>query len=126
MPALRMNTNFNDNHIYFLLNHHHTYYILLHDSNFFFGFYNPSFPIVRESAVNPNLTFNNYNNIVLTEVEELDLPEDPCNPDPDYNFQTCFKQSLSGQVGYRTSWDRWSHQNLPLCTNMEQFRLPVH
>ena len=54
-------------------------------------------------------------------MEELDLPEDPCNTDPDYNFQACVRESLSSQVGCRTKWDRWSHKDIPLCTEMEQF-----
>jgi hypothetical protein len=119
---LKMTPDYEETQIIFLLSYHHTYYILMHDTNFFFGIYNPSFPIVREAAVNPNLTSNYYHYLIVTEVEELDLPEDPCNLDPDYNFQTCFKQSLSSQVGCRTSWDRWSHPDMPLCTNMEQFR----
>ena len=72
--------------------------------------------------VEPNNTSSHYYNLALTEVEELDLPEDPCNTDPDYNFQACIKESLSSQVGCRTRWDRWSHKDMPLCTNMEQFR----
>jgi hypothetical protein len=108
--------------IIFLLSYHYTYYILMHDPNFFLGFYNPSFPMVREIAIKPNLTVNHFNYLIATEVEELNLPEDPCNPDPDYNFQTCFKESLSRQVGCRTSWDRWSRPDMPLCTNMDQFR----
>ena len=33
-----------------------------------------------------------FSRLELTEVEELDLPEDPCNPDPDYNFQAGCRQ----------------------------------
>ena len=108
--------------IYLLLSHSFTYYFLLHDPHFFFGLYNPSYPMARLAAVNPNLTKNFYHYLIMTEVEELDLHEDPCNPDPDYSHQTCLKQSLSSQVGCRTRWDRWSRQDLPLCATIDQFR----
>ena len=111
-----------EDQIYLLLSHKFTYYFILHDPNFFFGFYNPSFPMAREAAVNPSLTKNYYHYLIVTDVKELNLPEDPCNPAPDYNYQTCFKLSLSRQVGCRTSWDRWSRADLPLCTDIGQFR----
>ena len=114
-------TTFEDQ-IYLLLSHSFTYYFLLHDPHFFFGLYNPSYPMARLAAVNPNLTKNFYHYLIMTEVEELDLHEDPCNPDPDYSQQTCLKQSLSSQVGCRTRWDRWSCQDLPLCATIDQFR----
>ena len=119
---LQMHPNRYDDQITFFLSKHFTYYILIHDPNFFFGFYNPNYPMLRETAVNPNTTLNYYHYLIVTDVEELDLPEDPCNPDHDYNYQTCFKQSLSRQVGCRTSWDRWSRTDLTLCTDMGQFR----
>ena len=58
----------------------------------------------------------------LTEVEELDLPEDPCKTDPDFNFQACVRKSLSSRVGCTTKWDRWRHKSTPICTSMAQFR----
>jgi hypothetical protein len=122
LVPLKLSPDDEEHQLLLLLSYHYTYSILIHDPKFFFGFYNPSFPMVRESAVNPNSTSNYYHYLIVTEMNELDLPEDPCNPDPGYNFQTCLKQSLSRQVGCRTRWDRWSRLNLPLCTNMEQFR----
>ena len=92
---LQMSSNFFEDQVFLLLSHHFTYYFLIHDPNFFFGFYNPSFPMVREAAVNPNLTMNYYHFLIVTEVKELDVPEDLCQPDLDYSYQTCFKQSLS-------------------------------
>lgn len=118
---VQMCSTFEDQ-IYLLLSHSFTYYFLLHDPNFFFGFYNPSYPMARLAAVNPNFTKNVYHYLIMTEVAELDLLEDPCNPDPDYSHQTCLKQSLSSQVGCRTRWDRWSRQDLPLCATIDQFR----
>ena len=71
--------------------------------------------------MNPNKTSNGYYKLALTEVKELDLPDDPCNPDPDYKFQTCVKESLSSQVGCRSRWDKLSQPDRPECTQMEQY-----
>ena len=35
---------------------------------------------------------------MFAKVEELDLPEDPCNPRPDYNFYVCVRNAISNQV----------------------------
>ena len=72
--------------------------------------------------INPNTTLSHYYRLALTEVEELDLPADPCNPDPDYKFQACVKESLSSQVGCRSRWDTLSDQDRPVCTEIEQYR----
>ena len=90
----------------FVLSRSFVYVILVHDPKFFFGSYNPVFPIVRSYLEASNKTENFYHDLMLTEVLELDLPEDPCNTDPGYDFQACFKRSLSSQVGCRTRWDR--------------------
>ena len=91
---LPISSNYDKDQAYILLSHNFTYYFLIHDP-YFFGFYNPSYPMVRKAAINPNLTLNYYHFLIVTNVEELDLPGDPCQPGPDYIYQTCFKQSLS-------------------------------
>ena len=34
----------------------------------------------------------------ISKVQELNLPEDPCNPDPDYNFFTCVQKNTTEKV----------------------------
>jgi hypothetical protein len=98
------------------------YRIILHDPFYYVVNINPTtFPSIL-LEIRPNETRSHYYGLALTEMEELDIPEDPCNPDPDYNFQACIKESLSRQEGCRTRWDRWSHQDRPLCRQMDQFR----
>jgi hypothetical protein len=48
---LKITPDFEESQIYFLLSYHYTYYITMHDPNFFPGFYNPNFPMVRETAI---------------------------------------------------------------------------
>ena len=95
--------------------------VMVHDPKFFILNLNPFGLPTIEAVLRANSN-NVYYQLILTEVEELDLPEDPCNTDPDYNFQACVRESLSSQVGCRTKWDRWSHQDIPLCTELVQFR----
>ena len=109
------------NQIYIALKHDIIYQIFIHDPNYFILSYNPSFGSIMR-IVNPNISTNYYYNLIMTEVQELDLPEDPCNTDPDYNFQACIKKSQSSLVGCRTKWDRWSHQDTPLCTTVAQYK----
>ena len=35
---------------------------------------------------------------IIFKVEELKLPDDPCDPRPDYNFYVCVRKSVSNQV----------------------------
>ena len=60
--------------------------------------------------------------ITLTEVEELNVPDDPCNEDPDYDYRNCIKESFLRKVGCTTKWDNIKHKDLPLCGNHTQFR----
>ena len=119
-PDLRL-THFDRHRLVLALRRGFIHQIFIHDPNFFEVTYKPSFPGLL-LTVNPNSSFNHFNSIVLTEVEELDLPEDPCNTDPDYNFRACVSNSLSRRVGCRTRWDPWSHQETPLCTTIQEYK----
>ena len=44
------------------------------------------------------IEFQIFPRISLTEVQELNLDDDPCNPDLEYNFQACVKENLASQV----------------------------
>ena len=101
--------------MYIALNPKLYYRLFIHEKNFFLINFSPmDFPILYRK-VQTSLTPSLYYRLALTEVEELDLPEDPCNTDPDYNFQACIKESLSSQVGCRTKWDCCIHKYMPIC-----------
>ena len=78
-----------DDQLFIHLLHNATYYIEVHDGNFYLGFMNPNIPIefvhVRTSN-EPSF----YNFFETTEVENLNRPAKPCDPDPHYNFQVNF------------------------------------
>ena len=48
-------------------------------------------------------SFSHYYRLDLTEMNELNVPYDPCNPEPNYNFQMCLKKSVSEQVLYNVA-----------------------
>ena len=60
--------------------------------------------------------------ITLKKHKRLNLKERPCQEDPTYKFNTCIKQKLSERVGCRLSWDKWSDQEMEICTTDQQFR----
>ena len=65
------------------------YDIFVHDPIFFTLNYIPvAFPALSRSIV-VNKSESHFYPIVLAEVEELNLPQDPCNEDGKYNFQVC-------------------------------------
>ena len=80
--------------------------------------------------------FNHFRRIALTEVQELNIPVDPCNKDKGYNFSSCVRKILAEQViiddkratvnilkvGCRTLWDRWNGPGVANCTTGDQYR----
>ena len=73
--------------IYVLLDYDKTYDIFIHDSKFLAMNQNPNGPPSKYVKINPNTSFNHYNKLVLTKHYEMNIPNDPCVQDPDYNFQ---------------------------------------
>ena len=95
------------------------YELYFHDPKYFYLNLNsdPGFPRVRKEVYPELLPY--YYPITLTEVVELpDMPEDPCNDDPDYNFKECIKEYKIKKVGCRTKWD---NSKYPLCTRMKDY-----
>ena len=109
----------NTDQLFIALSYDLSYHVFIHDKSFFYMDENSLSSTKLE--INPNTTICHYYRIVLTEINELNLPADPCNPDPDYQFQTCVKESLSSQVGCRSRWDKLSQPDRPECTEMEQY-----
>ena len=98
------------------------YYIFIHDLKYFYATTNPESgaPFVRKVVYGKELSY--YYSFALTEVEELDVPNDRCNNDANYNFGTCVKESFSRKAGCKTKWDNLGKNNLQPCTTNQQFR----
>ena len=71
--------------------------------------------------------------MVMTEVEELDLKEDPCEKDEEYNFQVkayirignsflqaCVSESITRILECNLGWEEKSDKQLPPCNTAAQ------
>ena len=75
------------------------YEVFVHDGSFFSLSWIPggAFPfVVRTFEKSEKVWFP----IILTEVEELNLPQDPCNKDEKYNFQVLAVQKICSAKKY--------------------------
>ena len=68
-PSFKIGTNFKSDQIFLALSRHLNYVIHVYDPLFYFGFFNPSIPMVRETIV-PDDTVGKYYNLILTEVRD--------------------------------------------------------
>ena len=83
----RVGPNFMEEQIFIELHINNNYDIFVHDPKFFTLNYIPTAlpSIFRTILVNESV--NHYYKMIMTEVEELDLKDDPCEKDEEYNFQ---------------------------------------
>ena len=97
------------------------YEIYIHDPTFFYVTRNPKpgHPSFRDYVNSEKLPY--VYAFSLTEVKEINVPDDPCNEDSEYNFRKCIKESFSRRVGCRTKWDNLQNNDLPLCASIKQF-----
>ena len=72
--------------------------VMLHDPNFFIFNDNPYGLPTATRVFDAGTMFSHYHRIALSEIQELDLPTDPCNNDQSYNFNSCVRRSLARQV----------------------------
>jgi hypothetical protein len=75
-----------NNIIHLFLNTSLTFIVFVHDPKFFVYTYNPQAIPMTTWILPKSKTFMSLS-LVETERTDLDLPEDPCQPDPAYNFQ---------------------------------------
>ena len=97
--------------------------IFIHDKHFFIMNLNLiGLPSIYK-RLNPNTTDSHYYQFSLTEHEELNVPNDPCNEDKNYIYQVCIKQSISNQVGCKSYWDQLEkNNNIIQCNTLEEYR----
>ena len=74
------------------------YQIFLHDPNFFIFNDNPvAFPMevrIFQTGRSNSHCFR----LNLIQMNELNVPSDPCNTDPHFDFRTCVKESVAEKV----------------------------
>ena len=72
--------------------------IFIHDPKFFLYVDNPGALPMEFISFKTRTSYSHFYRLDLTEVNELNVPSDPCNPNLDYNFRICLKKSVSEQV----------------------------
>ena len=73
--------------IFVVLGKHVHLRIFIHDPCFFVTTRNPNYPFNYIKIDNPKTTQSHLYRLALTEVQELDVRDDPCNSEHDYNFK---------------------------------------
>ena len=92
-----LNTSWQETQMFVSLYRNFTYQLSIYDPKFFVLSISASLPTIQKT-LNPNATSNLWHFLKLTEVEELNTADDPCNDDPNYHFQRCVTESLSSKV----------------------------
>ena len=76
-----------------------TYQIFLHDPGFFILSDNPvAFPMEARVFKTGGMSSGHIYRLNLIQMNELNVPSDPCNEDPKFNFRTCVKGSIAEKV----------------------------
>ena len=110
----------------FLLDPNLNYRILIHDPNYYHILFKSVVPRIwvdYKAGKNMEAGTYDYHEIIVTEHQLLNRPEQPCEMKEDYNFLECVKTSQARMVGCRPPWDIWSPPSIPLCQTMHQLHI---
>ena len=121
-PRIKIGPNAGKDQLLLILNCTFIYDIYIHQKNFFVMNYNQlSLPFIHKKMI-PQRSDNLFYKMSATEHIELNVPEDPCEEDEEYEFTVCVKNSLARKFGCRPSWDVWGDQGRNVCTEVDQHR----
>ena len=85
--------------LYLLLAPNYTsVHLFLHDSRYFIFNVNPIGLSTLSTRFDAKIVGNHFQELALAEVNELDVPEDPCNSDRSYNFHACVQTSIAKEA----------------------------
>ena len=99
---MRIGPDDDEDQLYIVLYPQFVYQIFVHDPEFFVYNENPTAIPQMNQYLDAENTKSHYYRLDLTEMHELDIPNDPCNPNSDYNFHECVKASVAKQVSTRS------------------------
>ena len=104
----------------FDLNPNLKYRIEIHDPKFFiFNRLPETKPGIKYKWEEPNNTLTLLYLLMIEHVK-LNRPENPCNEDPEYDFQVCVKKSMANKTGCKMPWDLWSSIQIDTFNDVEQ------
>ena len=69
-------------------------HVMLHDPNFFIYNDNPYGVPTATQMFHAGTRASHYRRIAMSEMQELNLPSDPCNSDQSYNFNSCVREGF--------------------------------
>ena len=91
---IKIGPDYRTDQIFVVLEKHFSVRIFIHDPSFFITTENPSYPFNFLKIDNPKTIQSHYYRLALTEYHELDVRDDPCDSDLDYNFKVCLRISI--------------------------------
>ena len=104
---IRIGPDYRKEQLFVELYRNNNFEVFVHDPTFFTLNFNPVAFSVLSRLVLVNKSASHYYPMVMTEVKELDLPQDPCNEDEKYHFQVFILLSsrhATGRYRRRASW----------------------
>jgi hypothetical protein len=113
--------SFENSNSNFFLDPQLKYAVFIHDPTFFIIAFKPvPTPGIRFQMDEGFIFISLY--LSVTKHIKMNQKTNPCNEDPNYDFQLCVRNSLSRKVGCRLPWDLRSSSNIPLCLEMNQIK----
>ena len=91
-------TDGNDDQLFLVLFPNFVYSIFIHDPDYFLYSTNPVALPTLMTQFDTRTALSQYYRLDLTEVHELNHPEDPCDTDTKKGFNRCISRSVSAQV----------------------------
>ena len=123
-PKMRIGPEYQKDQLIILLDNGYIYDIFIHEKKFFILNDNQyTLPSIYVKLVpNNSNKVKIYYEISATQHLEMNVPDDPCEEEDQYNFRVCVKESLARRVGCRPSWDVWTDQTTRNCTEIDEHR----
>ena len=95
---LTIGTDGSQDQLFLVLFPEHVYTIFIFDPEYYLYSTNPvALPTIM-TQFDTRTTHSQYYRLDMTEVNELNIPEDPCDAEADTNFHSCIRRSVSDQV----------------------------
>ena len=98
-----MGTDGNQDQLFLVLFPDFVYTIYIFDPEYYLYSTNPVALPTLMTQFDTRTTHSQYYRLDMTEVNELNIPEDPCDAEADTNFHSCIRRSVSDQVSIHQS-----------------------
>ena len=138
--GVRIGPDYHTKQLFLEISYNNDCNVYVHDPRFFTMTSIPvALPALKRQIL-VNTTESHFYALVMTEVEELELAQDPCNNAEKYNFQVflyffvfpvpalsgsqaCVSKSITDILGCQPKWEPLAGDtSLPKCTTVAQFR----